>query len=103
MDVHYFRCALLCLSTMVTAMQSFLGNVDVRFPHYFSIFSRFATVVKCMVTLAIFLTYFIQVYVPLEILEPWFLQHVFRGETMLKSFIFRALVVIFTGKCFIYD
>ncbi|XP_028401849.1 proton-coupled amino acid transporter 1-like isoform X2 [Dendronephthya gigantea] len=59
--------------------------------------SAFATAVKCLITLGIFLTYFIQIYVPLNIFESWFLRRVFKGETLFKSFIFRALVVIFTA------
>lgn len=59
--------------------------------------SIFATVVKCMISLAIFLSYFIQLYVPLDFLEPWFLSHVTKGNLLLRSLFFRTGIVVLTA------
>lgn len=51
-----------------------------------------------MMSVSIFLTYFIQAYVPITLIESWVLENTAEEHQSLKSCIVRVCVVTFTGK-----
>jgi hypothetical protein len=64
----------------------------------YSFCCRFSVAVRAMMSCSIFLTYFIQAYVPFTLIESWVLEYTAEGHEALKSCGVRALVVTITGK-----
>lgn len=61
-------------------------------------FGRFSVAVRSMMSISIFLTYFIQAYVPFTLIESWVLDNTGKEYQTLKSCLVRVCVVCFTGK-----
>jgi hypothetical protein len=61
------------------------------------VFFRLAQSVKMMIAVAIFLTYSLQFYVPMEIMWKS-LKHRFTSRPLLAEYIMRILFVIGTGE-----
>ncbi len=60
---------------------------------------RLAQSVKVMIALAIFLTYALQFYVPMEIIRKGFIDVHLRKHPVASEYVLRVALVLLTGKC----